>query len=202
MEKKKIVVFDFDGTLSSGDSNTDFYWHCFWRSPRGMLYLPLTLACAVVARFCPRGVWWRENIRRCITTEMVKKFAPEFIKIHRARRFGWAADQVAAERAAGNIVLCISAGPDYLIPKLVRDMRFDAVLCSKMDKKKPWRFRFLCHDARKVWALYEWCDAREIMPVVARSYSDSRNDLPMMEIAGDQVWIDKKTGLRRMPPIC
>ena len=29
------------------------------------------------------------------------------------------------------------------------------------------------------------------------TYSDSKNDMPIMEIAKEQVWIDKKTGLRK-----
>ena len=37
----------------------------------------------------------------------------------------------------------------------------------------------------------------KIIPNVIRSYSDSKSDMPMMKIAKEQVWIDRKTGLRK-----
>ena len=58
-------------------------------------------------------------------------------------RFGWAAEQIANERARGNKVLLITASPDYLVDGLVRGLPFDAVICSKMDKKRPWKYEFL-----------------------------------------------------------
>ena len=120
-----------------------------------------------------------------------------FIKQHKRERFGWARERVQSERDAGRKVLLISASTDYLIPGLVRDMKFDAVFCSKMDAKRPWRYKFLCWGHNKVVAMDEWAKENKIIPNVVRAYSDSKSDLPMMELAQEQVWIDKKTGLRK-----
>ena len=43
----------------------------------------------------------------------------------------------------------------------------------------------------------EWAKENKIIPNVVRAYSDSKSDMPMMEIATEQVWIDAKTGLRK-----
>ena len=172
LKKEDVVIFDFDGTLSAHDSNVEFAKYCFRRSLRPWLYLPLMAVAGVARMFNPGGVWWRQNMRRFMTPRMVREFAPGFIKQHMRERFGWSADQVAKERGDGRSVILISASPDYLLPRLVRDMKFDAVLCSRMDEEKPWRYEFL-------------------------SYSDSKSDMPLMEIADDQVWIDRKTGLRK-----
>ena len=43
----------------------------------------------------------------------------------------------------------------------------------------------------------EWAKEHKFIPNVVRAYSDSKSDLPMMEIAAEQVWIDRKTGLRK-----
>ncbi|MBE6459815.1 MAG: hypothetical protein E7009_02405, partial [Alphaproteobacteria bacterium] len=91
----------------------------------------------------------------------------------------------------------ISASTDYLVPQLVRDMKFDAVLCSRMDKKKPWRYEYICWGIKKVYALDEWARQNKIIPHVVRSYSDSKSDMPMMEIADEAVWINRKTGTRK-----
>ncbi|MBO5833670.1 MAG: haloacid dehalogenase-like hydrolase [Alphaproteobacteria bacterium] len=195
--KTDVVLFDFDGTLSARDSNVEFAKYCFRHSFRPWLFLPLMAVCGIVRWFKPDGIWWRENIRRFMTPQMVKKFAPAFIKQHKRERFGWAKERVQSERDAGRKVIMVSASADYLLPYLVRDMKFDAVFCSVMDKKKPWRYEFLCWGRNKVYKMDEWAKANKMIPHVVRAYSDSKSDLPMMEIADEQVWIDKRTGMRK-----
>lgn len=196
LKKVDVVVFDFDGTLSSGDSNIEFGKYCFRRSARPWLFLPV-IAVAMVGRWInPAGVWWREKMRRFLTADMVKKWAPDFIRAHKKNRFGWAKDQVATERRAGRMVVLISAGPDYLVPALVRDMKFDAVLCSALEPAQPWKYKFLCWGANKVVALDTWARDNKYIPRVVRSYGDSKSDMPLMDIAAEAVWVDAKTGLR------
>ena len=60
-----------------------------------------------------------------------------------------------------------------------------------------WKYEFLCWGKNKVMAMDEWAKENKIIPRVVRSYSDSRSDMPLMEIADDMVWVDKKTGLRK-----
>lgn len=197
LKKEDVVVFDFDGTLSGLDTNIEFAKYCFRHSVRPWLFLPLVAVGAIGRYLNPGGIWWRQTIRRFQTADMVKKFAPSFIKQHMRERFGWSRDQVAKERADGRTVILISASADYLIPHLVRDMKFDAVLCSRMDEQKPWKYEFLCWGKNKVIAMDDWAKKNKIIPNVVRAYSDSKSDMPIMEIADDQVWVDRKTGLRK-----
>lgn len=197
LKKVDVVVFDFDGTLSASDSNYEFFKYCFKHSIRPWLFLPCVLAGIIGARLNPDGLWWRETIRNFVTPKMVRDFSADVIKAHKKNRFGWAKEQVAKEAKAGNKVILISASPDYLIPHLVADMKFDAVFCSQMDKEKPYKYKFLCWGKNKVIALDKWAVENKYIPNVVRAYSDSKNDMPIMEIAKEQVWIDKKTGLRK-----
>lgn len=197
LKKVDVVVFDFDGTLSGLDSNVEFAKYCFRHSVRPWLFLPLMGVSAIAASIKPDGIWWRENIRRFLTPQMVKKFAPGFIKQHLRERFGWAREQVIAERNAGRMVVMISASPNYLLRPLVRDMKFDVVLCSEMDALKPWKYNYLCWGKNKVYALDAVARDNKLIPRVVRCYSDSKSDMPLMEIASEQVWIDRKTGLRK-----
>ena len=197
LQKKNVVVFDFDGTLSASDSNWEFFKYCFKHSFRPWLFLPCVVAGFVGKFLNPGGVWWRQTIRNFITPNMVNRFAKDCIKQHRKNRFGWAKEQVAKERDAGNKVILISASPDYLIPELVNDMKFDAVFCSKMNKDKPYKYEFLCWGQNKVLALDNWAKEHKYIPNVVRTYSDSKADMPIMKIAKEQIWIDPKTGLRK-----
>lgn len=197
LKKVDVVVFDFDGTLSAHDSNVEFAKYCFRKSLRPWLFLPVIGVAAAARMFNPGGTWWRETMRCFITPNMVKKFAPGFIKQHKRERFGWAKEQVEIERSAGRKVVLISASPDYLLPGLVRDIKFDAVMCSQMEKSRPWKYKFLCWGANKVCALDAWAVQNKFVPRVVRSYSDSMADMPMMEISAEEVWVDRKTGLRK-----
>ncbi len=198
LKKVDVVVFDFDGTLSASDSNFEFYKYCFKHSIRPWLFLPLSLVCLINAVFDYKSMWWREKVRLFMTPKMVRDFSQEVVKLHKLNRFGWSKSQVAKERKNGNIVILISASPDYLIPQLVDDMKFDVVLCSQMDKDKPYKYKFMCWGKNKIIALDNWAKENKVIPNVVRAYSDSkRSDMPIMEIAKEQVWIDKKTGLRK-----
>lgn len=197
LQKVNVVVFDFDGTLSASDSNFEFGKYCFKHSIRPWLFLPVIFVAQIGRILNPSGIWWRQTMRRFLTENMVKELSGKMIVEHKQRRFGWAKDQVAKEHRAGNKVVLISASTNYLIPKLVADMKFDAVFTSQMEQAKPWRYKFLCWGNNKVIALDNWAKENKYIPNVVRAYSDSKSDLPIMEIAKEQVWIDKKTGLRK-----
>lgn len=197
LRKVDVVVFDFDGTLSASDSNYEFFKYCFKHSWQPWIYIPFVIAGLVGKSLNPDGIWWRETIRKFITPKMVRDFSNDFVKLHKQRRFGWAKDQIAKEKSAGNKVILISASPDYLISKLVPDMHFDVIISSKMNGEKPWKYKFLCWGKNKVIAMDKWARDNKYIPNVVRAYSDSHHDMPIMEIAKEQVWINPKTGLRK-----
>ena len=195
LKKANVVVFDFDGTLSASDSHLAFGKYCFRHSIRPWIFLPLFLVGMFVYMFNRKSIWGRQVARRFMTPKMVKKFTPLVIQEHKTKRFGWAKAQVAKEHDTGNICILISAGPDYLVPKLVADMKFDAVITSKMEKTHPWKYKFMCWGENKVVALNNWAKKNKIVPHVVRSYGDSPSDKYIMELADTEIWIDRKTGL-------
>lgn len=197
LKKTDIVIFDFDGTLFTKYAGGEFAKYCFKRSIRPWFFLPLIIVAAMVHLFNPQGMWWRENIRRFLTPKMVKKFAPDFIKRHKIRRFAWSKKRVATEHKKGNKVVLISAGPNYLIPYLVDDMAFDAVICSKVKPLHPWKYDFFCLGQNKVTALDAWAKKNKIIPHVVRSYGDSVSDTPVMNLAKEKIWVNRKTGQTR-----
>lgn len=197
LHRVNVVIFDFDGTLSESDSSFEFWRYCFKRSWRTRLYFPLTVFGIIIRMFNHSGIFWREISRMFTNKDIINKYANGFVGEHKKRRFGWTKEQVNRERSAGNIAVLISASPDYLINKLINDIKFDAVITSKMDTEKPWKYKFLCWGKNKVLAFDEWATKNKYLPNVVRSYSDSVSDTPIMNIAKDKVWIDSKTGLRK-----
>ena len=198
LKRVNVVVFDFDGTLSASDSNLEFGQYCFRHSLRPWLFLPIFLIGLLIYYFNKHSKISRELMRCFVTPKMVHDFAPTVINEHKSRRFGWAAEMVTKEQAAGNICILISAGPDYLVPELVRDMKFDAVITSQMYANKPWKYKFMCWGLNKVIALNNWAKKQKIIPHVVRSYGDSKSDKYIMELADTSVWINRKTGLPKL----
>jgi len=199
--KKKIVLFDFDGTLSLRDAPVEFGKYCFRNSLRPWFFMPVVMAGLALrimagrdAKFRVRKVdiIWRQMVRCFLTPGLIKKMLPGFVAEHKLNRFGWAAEQVAKERAAGNFVILSSASPAYLILPLVSDMEFDLVIASETDKKRPWKIKFLNWGQNKILALDSVVKGRKVV----RTYSDSIVDTPIMNLAELQVWIDPKTGCR------
>lgn len=197
MQKINLVVFDFDGTISSGDTNLGFGRYCFTHSVRPWFFLPVMGIAFIIKKLVPHCILWRHMMRCFVTKKMVKDLAPGFIKQHRQNRFGWVEERVEFEKKQPNTkVILISASPDYMIPKLVRDLDFDAVIYSKMYNDKPWKFKFFCYGQNKVVALNEWLKKNNYDANFVRSYSDNISDMPIMSLAKEEVWIDPKTGIR------
>jgi HAD superfamily phosphoserine phosphatase-like hydrolase len=198
LKKINLVVFDFDGTLSAYDSNIEFGKYCFRHSLRPWLFLPIITLGFLLKPFNPSGVTWRAISRSFMTKEMIKKHADNFIREHKKNRFGWVEERIKFEKSKSNTrVILISAGPDYLIHKLVKDLPFDAVICSQMYLSHPWNYKFLCWGKNKVAAMNEWLKRKNLSVNFVRSYSDSKSDLPIMNMAIEQVWINPKTGSRK-----
>ena len=197
MKNINLVIFDFDGTISSGDTNVGFGRYCFAHTLRPWLFLPLMGVAYIIKKIVPGCICWRQMMRMFLTKKMVKKYANDFIKMHRQNRFGWVAERIEFERSQKNTkVILISASADFMILKLVRDLDFDAVIHSKMDKKYPWKFKFFCYCKNKVVALNEWLSKNNYNANIVRSYSDNISDVPIQSTAHEQVWIDPKTGIR------
>ena len=206
LKKQKIVVFDFDGTLNGRDANMEFGKYCFRHSIRPWLFLPIVIFGAVLSLFDfkttkmrPIKIIWREVMRSFVSEKLVKRLAPEFIKQHRKLRWDWVNTVVAKELAAKDVkVILISAGPDFLVPHLINDLKFDAVLTSDMQKHKPWKFNFFAWGDNKVVILEKWARKNKIQPIVLRNYGDSYGDTSLMLLAKEAIWIDSKTGNRRV----
>lgn len=196
-KKINLIVFDFDGTLSAFDSNMEFGKYCFKHSVRPWVFLPIIGIAFIIKYIKPKSILWREMMRSFLTQKMVKKLAPGFIKQHKLNRFGWAAEQVESEKSKPNTkVILISAGPNYLIPQLVSDIKFDAVISSDLEKSRPWKFKFFAWNTNKVVAMNNWAKKNGYDINFVRSYSDNKSDRPIMKLAREQVWINPKTGSR------
>lgn len=147
--------------------------------------MPLILVGIFIKTLNCNSVIARNIMRLYISKSLLQRLLPGFIKHHIKNRFDWAKGQVAAERKAGNFVVLLSAGVDYFIIPVVRDMKFDLTVTSTTDKSRPWKIDFFCFGKNKVSALNRVIKSYHMV----RSYSDSKSDMPVMNLADEQIWI-------------
>lgn len=194
MKKVNVVVFDFDGTISANDSSLAFAKYCFSHSIRPWFFLPVIWLSQLFKKLNPETIFWREIMRSFINQNMVKRFRKDFIEFYKKERFVWVESKIKEEKKKGNIVILISAGPDFLIKDLVKDIHFDDVITSVSNKKIPWKYKFFCFSKNKVIAFNLWAKKNNYSAKIVRSYSDSITDLPIMSLAKQQIWINPKNG--------
>ncbi len=202
MAKNKIVklaLYDFDGTLCAHDSVVEFWKYCFKHSIRPWAFLPMIGFYGLLGGLNLISKNYMNQRMLCfLTPDMITRFVPDFIREHKRNIFGWAHERVKNDQESGLTAICISASRNYLIHPLTADFGFDLVMCSNMDPDEPWRaIGDLCLGAEKVNRLNAWAKQRGIEYRVVRAYSDSKKDLPMMRLAGEQIWVDPKTGIRK-----
>ena len=192
---RKLAVFDFDGTLSRSDAYIEFWRFASRRSVRPWLFMPFMIVGVILRNAFPKSIFSRDLMRAYMSKNLVRRLRKDFIKHHLENRFGWAKERVEKERRAGNFTVLISAGADFFIKPLVRDMGFDLVIASPFDLERPWKHKFFCYGENKVAALNRAMKSKPYK--IVRAYSDSRSDMPIMSLADEQVWIDSRTGCRR-----
>ena len=194
MKKVNVVVFDFDGTISGNDSSLAFARYCFANSIRPWFFLPIIWLSLLFKKLNPKTIFWREMMRSFVNKDTVKRFKKDFIELYKKERFSWVQSKIKEEKKKGNVVILISAGPDFLIKELVKGIDFDDIITSISDKKRPWKYKFFCFANNKVVAFNLWAKKKKYLANLVRSYSDSITDLPIMSLAKQQIWINPKTG--------
>lgn len=191
-----IAAFDFDGTLTHGDSLLPF--------------LRLGLGTVGLAGALLRSLPWLAGYAlKLVPNNAAKARLLEAALAGRALEQvdGWAARWVAAElddalradalaqlaahRAAGHCCVLVSASPDIYLKRVADRLGFDALLCTGMAVEEGRLTGRMatpnCHGEQKVLRLRQWARERfgleSFAGVTLHAYGDTAGDLPMLRLA-------------------
>jgi HAD superfamily hydrolase (TIGR01490 family) len=201
----KAAFFDMDNTLLRGDSGmawTRFLYRrgelpsrmvakaVYWSTLYKLAMLDME---SVFTKLCLdlRGdseaemiakceIWYREDI-----APLVAPAALVAIEHH---------------RAAGDVVVLATGSTAYAARPVARGVGIDHVLATELEVdegKFTGKPRTLCFGRHKVTLAESWAAAHGIDLSASYFYSDSYNDLPMLERVGTAVAINPDTRLRR-----
>lgn len=206
-----VAAFDFDGTLTRGDSLIPWL--------RGGLG-PARLGWALGKTLPALAAWQLGRI----SNEAAKLVLLRHTVAGRSRDelAAWtdrflhealpglldprALKRLAEHRAAGHRCVMVSASPEVYLEAVARQLGFDALLCSRLEWQGGCATGRLiganCHGEEKVRRLQVWWADQP--PSAVWAYGDTRGDRPMLALADHGIYVGAPDGrghYERLPPL-
>lgn len=206
-----VAAFDFDGTLTRGDSLIPWLrgglgaarlgWALARTSPALAAWqigrISNEAAKLVLLRHTVAGRSRGELARW--TEAFLRDTLPGLLDPRALRR-------LAAHQAAGHRCVMVSASPEVYLEPVARQLGFDALLCSQLewqDERATGRLRGPnCYGEEKVRRLQAWWG--EQPPSTLWAYGDTRGDRPMLALADHGIYVGRPAGRRTyetLPPL-
>jgi HAD superfamily hydrolase (TIGR01490 family) len=119
------------------------------------------------------------------------------------RLYPQAVDLIGRHKQAGREVYVCSASPEDYLMLLAQELGLDGVVGSRAEVDADDRYTGhmlgeLCHNEEKARRVRELADARGIDLARSYAYSDSVNDLPMLDLVGFPVAMNPDRTLRQI----
>ena len=211
-ETKAYALFDFDGTLSRGDSILPFLWYCFshgaahlkdlWKAAvaymdYGLKILDDTQAKAEAMSFLKgKAVEEVEALSEKFYQEkLMKRIFPQGV---------W---EIQKCREEGLQVLLISASPEPYMKVLEKRLGVQGVIATRcqVDENGVYTGELdsvNCRGLHKTRRIKAYLDEleQELDVANSRAYGNSTGDLPMMEMTGQPVVVNGSKGLKKALP--
>ncbi|MDO9406407.1 MAG: HAD-IB family hydrolase [Polaromonas sp.] len=198
-EIKTVAAFDFDGTLTRGDTLMPFLaqglgwprflWTLLVCSPWLLGY-----ALRIVRNDVAKARLLRVALRGRSRAE-VKAWTERWLAASLpAQLRDWTLAQLTAHQQAGHSCVMVSASPDIYLESVAAQLGFEALLCTQMqwqDDRLTGRMATPnCHGEQKVVLLQAWMAGRfgaDAAFVMLHAYGDTPGDWPMLRLA-DRAW--------------
>lgn len=187
MKGKTAVFFDFDGTLTRGDSLFPFLK--FVTGQRYYFLLPLVVPILIaLALKLMRSQSAKEAVLRiflsgrqasdvkCLGHEFGRRLLPEMLRQEGIERLRW-------HLSMGHCCVLVSASLDVYLETWARDAGFEDILVSRLEVGTGGEVtgRLLgsnCQGGEKVRRIESWLFEKDVRKTIA--YGNSAGDLPMI----------------------
>lgn len=174
-----VDIYDFDKTLIPYDSGSKFFLYCLAHYPWIVITVPFTVIAVLLHLLgiidmnrCKSCIFWFVAL---IPTE---KAVGKFWQKHGRDFYPFARSEKK------NYSVVISASPDFLISSAVKDLGFDALICTKHNPRTGVLVSENCRDEEKVKRFREEFPGSRVENVYSDSY---RHDRPIFSL-GTKCW--------------
>lgn len=170
-----INLYDFDNTIYSGDSSTDFFFYCALRHPSIYLNLP---------KMAVAGIKYK--LKKCSKTEMkevIFSFLQKVPNVDEEVKNFWETHRSHIKefylKKKHDKDIIISASPEFLLKPITDELKVKELIGSRVNKKTGKFTGLNCHGEEKIRRLNKvYKDIK-----VNESYSDSKSDIPILKLA-------------------
>ena len=207
--KKKLIVYDFDKTIYSGESGTNFFTYYLKKYPLkailfGLTYLKEVLLYLVritdLKRLKERFFIFLESH----SNEEIEKIVDGFWKEYGKKMYSWTQEELWENKKEADMIIVTSATPLFLLERLIPEMGYDMVFGTEFQGDGEEKFVAEIKGENnkgmeKVKKLNKWAKENNIEYEIIKFYSDSLADKPLYDIAEKKYWIKKGKKLEGMP---
>ena len=179
-------IYDFDGTLYSGDSTVDFLKYSFKKHPGLIRFLP-AMGVAALRHYGFHSIdktAMKQVFYSMFTGYNAEALLEEFWDIHQKNIFPW---YPGKQQQEDDII--ISASPEFLLQPICRRLGIKYLMASRVDSKTG------KYTGKNCWGPEKPIRLKVQMGITHcdNFYSDSYSDQPLAEIA-NKAWIVNKDG--------
>lgn len=191
-----IAAFDFDGTLTWRDTFTPFLarglgWPRFLLAVLRCSPWLVGYALRLVRNDVAKARLMRATLSGRSTAEMEDWTTRWLDKDFPGQLQAWTLARLAYHRQAGHCCVLVSASPDIYLPRVARQLGFDALICTEMEVeggRLTGRMRTPnCYGEQKVLRLNAWLSERfgvaSASAMTLYAYGDTAGDKPMLRLA-------------------
>ena len=207
--KKKLIVYDFDKTIYSGESGTNFFTYYLKKYPLKAILFGLTYLKEVLLYLIKITDLKRLKERFFIfleshSNEEIEKIVDGFWKEYGKKMYSWTRKELEENKKEADMVIVTSATPLFLLERLIPEMGYDMVFGTEFqgDGKEKFVAEIKGENNKgmeKVKKLDRWAKENDIEYEIIKFYSDSLADKPLYDIADKKYWIKKGKKLEGMP---
>lgn len=203
--RRRAAFFDMDKTVLRID--TGMSWMQFLYRRRELSALGMARAVYWSALY-KAAVLDMETLARRLVADLAGD--PEADMLHKARIWhrahvarqvsGAAREAIERHRLAGDLVVMLTGSTQYAAEEVSRSLAIEHTLCSRLEVEGgrfTGRLAQLCFGPHKVTLAESFASRHDIDLDASAFYSDSYNDLPMLERVGTAVAVNPDARLRR-----
>lgn len=175
-------IYDFDGTIYSGDSSVDFFLFCLKKNPRVIFSAFKTLFSAIQKKFGKCGI---EKVKSDFFSflkyfDNAENLVLKFWKKNENKIATWFINQKKSDD------FVISASPEFLLSPICKKLNVN-LIATKIDVKTGKTIGKNCKGEERVSRFFEKLNQIHI----ENFYSDSLSDSPLAELS-ENAWLVKK----------
>lgn len=168
-------VFDFDGTIYDGDSETDFFFYCVGKFPkvRKHLFPCVVYGIGYLLRFVKTKAFKQKVTGFVRYIDDIDGAVSDFWKSHEENIKKWYLEKKQ------NTDVIISASPEFLLVPICEKLGVECLMATRADKHTGVIDGENCHGEEKVKRFYQkYPDGK-----IDEFYSDLYCDTPLAKLA-------------------